>query len=172
MQTRMTNAQAPSPARTLRDAMDREAALFTALGDALEQLRDSLNAHSWGPGLATAQKVEMAAASVEKADEARDAAFAALRTSLGMPKATAFSAVLPRLPDGVREELEESWRRLRTSIVRLKTASSRARWAASTLADALNGILEQAFPYRKGKIYSRKGMPTSVGGAVLVDRSL
>jgi hypothetical protein len=168
----MTNERDTSLALELKAAMDRETELFGDLGSALEKLQESLHARSWGTGLSTAQAVEMSAASIEKADAARDAAFVALRESLALPRATAFSAVLPFLPDGVRGELEASWRNLRASMVRLKTASGRARYAATTLADALNGILEQVFPYRKGKIYSRKGTPTSVGGAVLVDRRL
>ena len=58
------------------------------------------------------------------------------------------------------------------SVVRLKTATGRMRYAAEALSQTLNRILEEAFPYRKGKIYSRRGKPTSVSGALLVDRKL
>jgi hypothetical protein len=81
------------------------------------------------------------------------------------------SSVLPVLPDLLRSQMEESWRSLRMAVVRLKTATGRMRYSAETLASTLNGILETVFPYRKGKIYSRRGTPTGVSGAVLVDKS-
>jgi hypothetical protein len=46
------------------------------------------------------------------------------------------------------------------------------RYAAEALAEALNRILEGIFPSLKGKIYSRRGIPTGVTGALLVDRKL
>ena len=46
------------------------------------------------------------------------------------------------------------------------------RYSAEALAETLNRILEEIFPYRKGKIYSRRGRTTSVSGALLVDRRL
>ena len=156
----------------LRDAMDREAAMFARLGEETERLREAMHAKAWSTGLAIAQSIERSAGAIEAADGDRDGAFVLLREHMALPQETAFSAVLPSLPDGTREELEESWRRLRSSIVRLKTATSRMRYSAEALADALNRILEQVFPYRRGKIYSRRGTPTSVGGAQLVDRKL
>jgi len=157
-------------AAALKAHVDSEAELFSDLGGAVERLRSSLEARSWGPGLAVAQAIEQSAAAIERAEVAREQAFEALRDALDLPRETAFSAVLPSVPEGQRQGLEESWRRLRSSVVRLKTASSRTHYAADALSEALNRILEQVFPYRKGKIYSRRGKATSVSGALLVDR--
>ena len=158
-------------ARALRDRMEREAELFEGLGHEVERLRDSFERKSWGSGLEVAQGIERSAEKINEADAARDEAFALLRDVVDLPRESAFSALLPRLPDAERAELEESWRRLRLAVVRLKTASGRMRYAAEALSDALNRILEQVFPYRKGRMYSRRGTPTSVGGALLVDRT-
>jgi hypothetical protein len=106
-----------------------------------------------------------------EADSARDEAFVLLRAAMNLPRETTFSALMPALPEEARGELEDGWRRLRVSVVRLKTATGRMRYSAEALADALNRILEQIFPYRKGKIYSRRGTPTGVSGALLVDRT-
>jgi hypothetical protein len=159
-------------AGALRESMDREAELFRRLGREVDTLREAVQARTWGAGLAIAQAIEHSAASIEEADARRDAAFVVLREHLDMPRETAFSGVLPGLPDGTREELEESWRGLRASLVRLKTGTSRMRYSAEALAGVLNRVLEQILPYRKGKIYSRRGTPTSVSGALIVDRKL
>ncbi|HET6451719.1 MAG TPA: hypothetical protein VFI08_10425 [Spirochaetia bacterium] len=156
--------------RALKDRIDRETELFNSLGQDVQRLRDSFQEKNWGPSLAVAESIERSSRAVEEADVARDAAFAQVRDSLGLPRETTMSAVLPAVPDLLRSQMEESWRSLRMSVVKLKTATGRMRYSAETLASTLNGILEQVFPYRKGKIYSRRGTPTGVSGAVLVDQ--
>lgn len=158
--------------RTLKDRIDREAELFADLGQEVERLRDSFQQKSWGPSLSLAENIERSSQAVVLADAARDEAFAAVREAMDLPLETTMSAILPALPDLLRSEMEESWRALRMSVVRLKTSTGRMRYSAEALAFTLNRILEQVFPYRKGKIYTRRGTPSSVSGAVLVDRKL
>ena len=158
--------------RTLKDRIDREAELFADLGREVERLRDSFQQKSWGPSLCLAESIERSSRAIGEADAARDDAFTAVRAALDAPRETTMSAILPSLPDLLRSEMEESWRGLRMTVVRLKTSTGRMRYSAEALALTLNRILEQVFPYRKGKIYSRRGTPTNVSGAVLVDRRL
>jgi hypothetical protein len=152
--------------------MKAEASLFEGLGRAFERLRETFQSKEWGPSLATAEEIQRSAQSIEEADTARDEAFLRLREALAMPRESTFSAVLPVLADAERELLEESWRALRMAVIRLKTSTGRMRYSAEVLSQTLNRILDEAFPYRKGKIYSRRGKPTSVSGALLFDRKL
>jgi hypothetical protein len=159
-------------ARRLRAEMDREAALFVRLGCEVERLKDSFQAKEWIAGLAVAERIQGFTGEIEQAEAGREAAFSLLREELGQGGEPAFSAILPRLPDECRTELEQSWRGLRASVVRLKTASGRLRYSAETLAGTLNRMLEAVFPHRKGKIYSRRGKATAPTGSLLVDRKL
>jgi hypothetical protein len=158
--------------RTLKDRIDRETELFADLGQAVERLRESFQQKSWGPSLFLAENIERSSNAIEQADAARDDAFAAVREAMELPLETTMSAILPALPDLLRSEMEESWRGLRMAVVRLKTSTGRMRYSAEALAFTLNRILEQVFPYRKGKMYTRRGTPSGVSGAVLVDRRL
>ncbi len=158
--------------RTLKDRIDREAELFADLGREVERLRESFEQKSWGPSLSLAESIERSSQAIVEVDAARDEAFTAAREALDLPNETTMSAILPVLPDLLRSEMEESWRGLRMAVVRLKTATGRMRYSAEALAITLNRILEQVFPYRKGKIYTRRGTPSGVSGAVLVDRKL
>jgi hypothetical protein len=158
--------------RGLKDRIDRESELFTALGEEVQRLRDTFQEKSWGPSLALAENIERSSRAIEEADGARDEAFLAVREALDLPQETTMSAVMPAFSDLLRSEMEESWRALRMAVVRVKTAAGRMRYSAETLASTLNGILEEVFPYRKGRIYSRRGTPTGVSGAVLVDHRL
>jgi hypothetical protein len=157
--------------RALKDRIDREAELFAGLGREVERLRDSFQQKSWGPSLSVAESISRSSLAVEEADAARDEAFEAVRAAMDLPRETTMSAILPSLPSLLRSEMEESWRGLRMAVVRLKTATGRMRYSAEALAFTLNRILEQVFPYRKGRIYTRRGTPSGVSGAVLVDRT-
>ena len=158
--------------QALKDRTDREAELFAELGREVERLRDSFQHKSWGPSLSLAEGIERSSQAIMDADAARDEAFAAVRDAMDVPLETTMSAILPALPDLLRSEMEESWRGLRMGVVRLKIATGRMRYSAETLSFTLNRILEQVFPYRKGKIYNRRGAASGVSGAVLVDRRL
>jgi hypothetical protein len=166
------NEQIHVHANRLRAEMDRETALFTELGLEMEKLRDSFQAKHWITGLAVTERIQGCAARIEQAESAREAAFRSLRDGLGGGEEAALSAVLPRLPESSRTDLERSWRDLRASVVRLKTASGRLRYAADALGGTLTKLLEAVFPQRKGRIYSRKGTATAPSGALLVDRKL
>ena len=169
---RNTVAATNALVRELKDRMDREAELFVDLGREVERLRDTFQQKSWGPSLSLSEGIERSARSIEEADVARDEAFDGVREALALPRETTMSAVLPSLPDLLRSEMEESWRGLRMAVVRLKTNTGRMRYSAEAMSSTLNRILDEVFPYRKGKIYSRRGTPTGVSGAVLVDRRL
>jgi hypothetical protein len=158
--------------QTLKERMDREAELFTDLGREMERLRDSFHGREWDASLEIAGGLDRSARRIEAADADRDEAFASLKSALDMPEESTLSALLPELPDAERLALETSWRGMRMSVARLKTATGRMRYAAEAMTDTFNRILEQVFPYRKGKIYSRRGTPTAAGSAHIIDHSL
>ncbi len=157
---------------TLKGQMERESDLFLAMGREMERLRDSVILKKWTAGLAIAQDLERFAHGIEEADAARDQTFTSLCVSLGLPPESVFSSLLPHVETEQRIPLEGSWRNLRTSVVKLGTATNRMRYFSEALAGTLGKVLEEVFPHRRGKIYSRRGTATSVNDALLVDRKL
>jgi hypothetical protein len=150
--------------------MERETGLFSGLARDVERLKDSFEQKTWGDSITIAEGIERVAQNIEEADGARDAAFELLRDSLGLPRETAFSALLPSLPDMERQRIEDAWRSLRMTVIKLKTATGRMRYSAEALSDTLNRMLNELIPYRRGKIYSRRGTPTTVTGAFIIDK--
>ncbi len=156
----------------LRAGMEREADLFTRLGARMDLLRDSFAGKNWTESLTIAQEFEASAREIERADIERDAAFEILKSGLGARLEESFSAVLMRLPEDQRAGLDESWRKLRTSVFRLKTVTGRLRYSAETLAEAFNGVIEGIFPHRRGRIYTRHGTASKATDSLLIDREL
>jgi hypothetical protein len=156
----------------LREGMENEAKLFQRLGADLDRLRDSYSGSEWTKSLTIAQGFESSILEIEAAEAARDRAFKDLKEGLGASAEDPFPAVLMRVPEEERARLDEAWRRLRTSVFSLKTASGRLRYSAETMSDTLNKIIDGVFPHRRGKIYTRHGTPTKSVGSLLIDREL
>ncbi len=158
--------------KTLKALMEREAELFLVMEREVDRLRDSVQLKKWTQGLTIAQSLERFAVKIEEADMARDRAFEELCGRVGLPADALFAVLLSRLEVEERLSLEQSWRALRISVVRLGTASNRLRYYAEALGGTLGRILEEIFPHRRGRIYSRRGTATSVNDSLLVDRKL
>jgi hypothetical protein len=161
-----------APVLVLREGMDREAELFTRLCMQMDRLGESFQAKKWTESLTIAQGFESSAREIEAADHVRDAAFASLKSAIGAPSEEPFAAVLSRIGAEERSALDESWRGLRSSIFRLRSATGRLRYSTQIMGDTLNRVLEGIFPHRRGKIYTRHGTPTQAVGSLLIDREL
>ena len=158
---RSTVARRMPSCGTLKDRMDREAELFVDLGRDVERLRDTFQQKGWGPSLSIAQGIERSAWPSRRRTCARDEDFVLLRKALDLPRETAFSAAAARVARTLqREGLEESWRRLRMSVVRLKTATGRMRYSAEAMADTLNRILERCSRIGRARSIPASGTPT------------
>jgi hypothetical protein len=156
----------------LKALMERETELFLVMEREVDRLRDSVQMKRWTQALAVVQDLERFASKIEEADAIREQVFEQLCVSLSLSPDTLFAVLLSRLDDRERAALEQTWRGLRISVVRLGTASNRLRHYAEALGGTLGRVMEEIFPHRRGKIYSRRGKATSVNDALLVDRKL
>jgi hypothetical protein len=166
------DARATGLVGVLRDRMDCEARLFSDLVGDVDRLGASFKAKDWTGSLVVAQGLDGLARRIERAEAERAAAVAALAAALGMPAGASLSVIVGRLAPEERQPLEESGRRLRTAVFRLKTATGRLRYSAETLSGTLGRVLEGIFPGRRGRMYGPEGRPAMPTGAALVDHSL
>jgi hypothetical protein len=156
----------------LCDGMDREARLFGDLVGDLDRLTGSFRAKDWTASLVVAQGLDGMARRIEAAEAERAAVVADLAAVLEVAPGTPLSVLVGRLDPALRRSLEESGRRLRTEVFRLKTATGRMRYSAETLSGTLARVIEGIFPGRRGRIYGPQGRPALPTGAALVDHSL
>jgi hypothetical protein len=166
------DARATGLVGALREGMDREARLFGDLVGELDRLGASFKAKDWTGSLIVAQGLDGMARRIETAEAARSAVVADLAAALGVAPGTPLSVLVGRLEPSERQPLEESGRRLRTEVFRLKTATGRLRYSAESLSGTLGRVLEGIFPGRRGRMYGPEGRPAVPTGAALVDHSL
>jgi hypothetical protein len=166
------DARATGLVVSLREGMDREADLFGGLVAELDRLEASFAAKDWTASLVVAQGLDATARRIEAAETGRAGLVADLAAALGLPAGSPLALIVGRLAPEARGALEQSGRRLRTEVFRLKTVTGRLRYAAETLAGTLGRVLEDILPGRRGRIYGPQGRPAVPAGAVLVDHSL
>jgi hypothetical protein len=166
------DARATGLVGALCDGMDREARLFGDLVGDLDRLGASFKAKDWTASLMVAQGLDAMARRIEAAESERSAVVADLAAVLGTPPGTPLSALVGRISPSLRKPLEESGRRLRTEVFRLKTATGRIRYSAETLAGTFGRVIEGIFPGQRGRMYGPQGRPALPTGAALVDHSL
>ena len=166
------DARATGLVGALREGMDREARMFSDLVADLDRLGASFKAKDWTGSLVVAQGLDGMARRIERAEAERAAVVADLAAALGVAAGTPLSTLVGRLDPSERQPLEDSGRRLRTAVFRLKTASGRLRYSAETLSGTLGRVLEGIFPGRRGRMYGPQGRPALPTGAALVDHSL
>lgn len=166
------DARATGLVGALREGMDREARMFGDLVGELDRLGASFRAKDWTASLIVAQGLDGMARRIERAEAERAAVVADLAAALGAAPGTPLSALVGRIDPAERLPLEESGRRLRSAVYRLKTTTGRLRYSAEALAGTLGRVIEGIFPGRRGRIYGPEGRPALPTGAALVDHSL
>jgi AAA+ ATPase superfamily predicted ATPase len=62
-----------------------------------------------------------------------------------------------RLPAAERDELFALYRQLRLALIRVKGNAGLLGFYLRSLSETLQKVLEELFPHRKGRIYSRSG---------------
>ena len=158
------DARATGLVGALREGMDREARMFGDLVADLDRLGASFKARDWTVSLVVAQGLDGMARRIERAESERSAVVADLAAALGVAAGTPLSTLVARLDPTERQPLEESGRRLRTEVFRLKTATGRLRYSAETLSGTLGRVLEGVFPERRGRIYGPKEQAVRTDG--------
>ncbi len=93
------------------------------------------------------------------AEQSRLEAFDELCREVGAGEEDNFYHVIAHLPDHERAEYADLYRRLKMCIVSIRSVTAGIDSYATAKAATLHGVLSELFPHRKGKIYSRTGIP-------------
>lgn len=158
-------------ARSLAKAMDVEAGLLNDYSTRLQELQRIIGKRNWDAvekGIAALRNL---AGEVETAETARVEAFRALKAEHFLPAEEHFDQVAERLEAPERDELRELARRLKIAVVRVKGSSGLLGYYVSSALQARHQVLEELYPHRKGRLYSRSGRARSTADeSLMLDR--
>ncbi len=141
----------------LKKAMAEEARLLTEYAARLGALQRTVTRHDWEAVERDIAGLRNLTVEIESAEASRLEAYRLLKASLAITETQPFEQVVFRLPSPAREQLGEQHRALKIAIIRVKGASGLLGYYVRTMADTRRAVLEELFPHRKGRMYSRSG---------------
>jgi len=88
-----------------------------------------------------------------------------------LPAEESFDQAAERLEGPQRDRLKELARRLKVGVVRVKGSSGLLGYYVRSALQARHQVLEELYPHRKGRLYSRSGRTRSTADeSLMLDR--
>lgn len=144
-------------ARLFAKAMETEARLAEDYAAGLNALQRTIGRHDWEEVEKRIAALRALAGAVEQAEEARARVFQELKVALLLPAEAGFEQAAEKLPPAEGEQLRELHRRLKIAVIRVKGSSGLLGYYVRSALEARRQVLEELFPHRKGRLYSRSG---------------
>jgi hypothetical protein len=152
---------------TLKKALRDEAQALNEFASGQKQLQDLIGKRQWTRLDGQIEELKRLASRAEALEDKRLRSYQALKVSLGMggdPQPLSpdgdtvrFEEVVARLPGAERDELFGLFRELKLALIRVKSNAGLLGFYLRSLSETLQKVLEELFPHRKGRIYSRSG---------------
>ena len=158
-------------AKSLAKAMDAEAGLLNDYAARLQELQRIIAQRDWDAVQKGIASLRNLAGEVEIAEAARVEAFRALKAEHFLPDEEPFDQVAERLEGPDRDLLRELARRLKIGVIRVKGSSGLLGYYVRSALQARHQVLEELYPHRKGRLYSRSGRAKSTADeSLMLDR--
>jgi hypothetical protein len=159
-------------ARLVR-AMGEERDLFHRFAEHEAGLTAVVQERDWNALQRSLAGLEKLAAEIDAVEQRRHALYQELKQKLGAGDRATFGLVVSRLPAGERETLAACHEQLRGAVARVRTLSGSLAYYFRFIKESVEQILVEAFPHRRGRIYSRHGRASEAGAdPVVIDHSL
>ena len=132
-------------------------------------IRDAVIKREWTDYELFMQSISEIGAQFEVLETEREAIFNALQAG---EKPESFYAWTARLPKDEQEEISGLYRKLKMITLQVKISNDTLMEYIREARSAVSGLLERAYPDRRGKMYSRKGIEREADmRSVMVNRS-
>ena len=144
-------------AEELIQIMKQEISLLEDFRLREEELRGLLKRSDWTLLTELMENLDRIAGWVESTDNRRQSVYARLCECSGAGGDLPFYQSIAMLPDDLRAECAELYRSLKFSIVKIQGLTWSLDSHIRSVSDTMYTVLNELFPYRKGKLYSRLG---------------
>ena len=139
------------------DVLKKETALLERLAAAQDIVRNAVFARDWTDLDAMLSRLDAYGAEFEKLEAERSRLFGEFGGAGREP--VGFYALVSRLDPEARKELTDLYRKLKLDTLKVRLASDALSSYLSDARATLAGMLDAAFPDRRGRLYSKRGAP-------------
>jgi ribosomal 50S subunit-associated protein YjgA (DUF615 family) len=158
----------PLKTTTLKRTLRAEARSLKDFAELQKGLQLAISKRQWTELSKDIDALRELAEKIETLEEDRIQAYQILKCSLQADGKESFTEIVCRLPAKDRDELLSLYRHLKAAVIRVKASAGLLNYYVQSMSDALRQILEELFPHRKGKMYSRTGKPKEPGDESLM----
>jgi ribosomal 50S subunit-associated protein YjgA (DUF615 family) len=158
----------PLKTSTLKRTLRAEARSLKDFAELQKGLQLSISKRQWTELSKEIDALRKLAEKIETLEKDRIGAYQLLKSSLHAEGEESFTQIVSRLPVEDRDELLSLYRHLKAAVIRVKASAGLLNYYVQSMSDALRQILEELFPHRKGKMYSRTGKPKEPGDESLM----
>ena len=151
---------APDLCNSLIALMEREAELLEHMVGYEITLKESVIAHNWTRLELAQRKLNPVLEKLAKVEEERHEVFSGLQEAVGEDPEAGFYEVLVHLDRSTRERAAEAYRTLKFTVLKIQGMTNSIDVYLKTVTGAMQEILAELFPFRKGNLYTRKGTTT------------
>ncbi|RKX78390.1 MAG: hypothetical protein DRP87_06455 [Spirochaetes bacterium] len=144
----------------LKDLLKEEIEFLNVFCKEQEKIKTFIKNKDWEGLNKSVQKIEALSEAIENIDKERSIGFNRLRKAVLNRDNASFYQVIVRLPEDEREVLASLYRKFKLTVCRLQGLTTGIETLVYTLSGTLNQFLEEIFPHRKGKIYTKNGLIT------------
>jgi hypothetical protein len=148
--------QATTPT-ALADVLEKQIEVLEELANLESQLQRAVADRDWPEAERIIESLRRRAIGFSTLEENRHREYQALLASVGASASLPFSVALSRLDVGSRRNMTELYRRLKVALFRVRSISEGLDAFVAALVTTTRGILEELYPTRKGRMYSRGG---------------
>ena len=148
----------------------KEIELLEKIPPLQKMIRDAVIKREWTDYELLMQSMSEIGAQFEMLETERESIFKAL--SVG-EDSESFYAWAARLPEKEKEEMSSLYRKLKMITLQIRISNDTLMEYLREAKSVVSGLLERAYPDRRGKMYSRNGIEREVDmRSVMVNKSL
>ena len=152
--------------------MKEEAELLEKLSALEAELGRFARERDWTRLDGTLCEVKTMGEKASQADQLRAVVYEKIKRSCRAQRAETFQEVLARVPAEEWGSLPELHRRVRMAVEKIKSLTGCLDTYISSAVNTLDRVLEEIFPDRQNKVYTRTGFAFGAGAPLMVSRSI
>ena len=146
---------------TIREMLERLAERFTEFSGHEKRLQRCMLEKNWRELELILTGLERAASEITALEEARVRELERLRTEAGLPEGASFYEIIGRFPEPERSACSAAYRALKTEVYITKGVAENIGRYASSATGSLREMLDELYPHRRGKLYTKDGFTKS-----------
>ncbi len=151
--------------------IEREIVLLQGMAAAERRLQKAVIGRDWASVDETIRGMELVSEEIVATESRRHDVFEDCCRRIGAAGNNAFFGLLAAVPPPTRSRLSSLYRELKVAVLAVRSITDGIDAYVTSTMRTLNGVIEELFPERRGKIYSGTGSVDKQGHtALVVDR--